>query len=53
MKSPITAAQRLNGFNKPTVWTIMTPLAVQTKSLNLGQGFPSWGPPEFFKKHLD
>lgn len=28
-------AQRLTGFDKPTVWTVMTPLAVKTKSVNL------------------
>lgn len=28
-------AQRLTGFDKPTVWTVMTPLAVKTKSMNL------------------
>lgn len=52
MLNPIQAAQRLNGFNKPTVWTIMTPLAIKTQSLNLGQGFPSWGPAPFLKKYL-
>jgi kynurenine--oxoglutarate transaminase/cysteine-S-conjugate beta-lyase/glutamine--phenylpyruvate transaminase len=51
MKS-ISGAARLIGFDKPTVWSIMTPLAVQTKSVNLGQGFPSWNPPEFYQKHL-
>lgn len=53
MKNPIELAKRLNGINKPTVWSVMTPLAIQTKSLNLGQGFPSFGPPEFFKRHLE
>lgn len=28
-------ASRLNGFDKPTVWTIMTPLAIKTQSANL------------------
>ena len=28
-------AARLTGFDKPTVWTIMTPLAVKTESVNL------------------
>jgi len=49
MKS-LSGASRLVGFDKPTVWSIMTPLAVQTKSINLGQGFPSWSPPDFYKK---
>ena len=51
MKS-ISGASRLIGFDKPTVWSIMTPLAVQTKSVNLGQGFPSWSPPDFYKQSL-
>ena len=45
MKNTITGAARLAGFDKPTVWTIMTPLAVKTQSVNLGQGFPGWQPP--------
>lgn len=28
-------AKRLTGFDKPTVWSVMTPLAVKTKSINL------------------
>jgi len=28
-------ADRMTGFDKPTVWSIMTPLAVETKSINL------------------
>lgn len=28
-------ASRLTGFDKPTVWSVMTPLAVKTKSINL------------------
>ena len=28
-------ANRLNGFDTPTVWTIMTPLAIKTQSANL------------------
>ena len=31
----------------------MTPLAIKTNSINLGQGFPSWGPPDFYKKYLE
>lgn len=53
MQPAAKGAQRLLGFNKPTVWTVMTPLAIKTKSVNLGQGFPSWGPPEFYKKYLE
>ena len=33
--SKILGAKRLAGFDKPTVWSVMTPLAVKTKSVNL------------------
>ena len=46
MKNRITGALRLAGFDKPTVWTIMTPMAIKTQSVNLGQGFPEWDGPE-------
>jgi len=52
MKNTISGACRLSGFDKPTVWTLMTPLAVKTQSVNLGQGFPGWQPPEFYRKFL-
>jgi len=29
------AATRLEGFDKNRVWTIMTPLAIKTQSVNL------------------
>lgn len=35
MRSAIKSARRLEGFEKPTVWSIMTPLAIETKSVNL------------------
>lgn len=35
MQSMIRGARRLEGFEKPTVWSIMTPLAIETKSVNL------------------
>ena len=31
----------------------MTPLAVKTNSINLGQGFPSWNPPDFYLKNFE
>ena len=52
MKTAIPLAQRLKGFDKPSIWNVMTPLANKTKSVNLGQGFPSWGPPQFFRDNL-
>lgn len=38
-------AQRLEGFDAPTVWAEFTPLANQHGAVNLGQGFPDWNPP--------
>jgi hypothetical protein len=35
MINKISGAKRLTGFDKPTVWSIMTPLAIKTKSVNL------------------
>ena len=31
----ILGAKRLVGFDQPTVWSLMTPLAVRTQSINL------------------
>lgn len=51
----IQGSKRIANFDKPSVWSIMTPLANETQSLNLvkqifiqGQGFPSYAPPDFF-----
>lgn len=41
---------KLEGFDKPTIWSKFTHLANETKSVNLGQGFPDWQPPKFFKE---
>ena len=35
MNRVITAASRLENFDKPTVWSLMTPLAIRTNSINL------------------
>lgn len=43
-------ADRLKGFDKPTVWQEFTPLAAQLKAVNLGQGFPDWPTPAFCKE---
>ncbi|TFJ84129.1 hypothetical protein NSK_004602 [Nannochloropsis salina CCMP1776] len=42
-------ADRLKGFEKPTVWQEFTPLAAQMQAVNLGQGFPDWPTPDFCK----
>ena len=35
MKNLYEGAIRLSGFDKPTVWSTMTPLAIKTGSMNL------------------
>lgn len=45
-------AARLEGFSAPTVWHEFSPLAVQCKAVNLGQGFPDWAPPDFIQQAL-
>jgi len=34
-------------YEKPTIWYTFSRLAMLTNSVNLGQGFPDWSPPEF------
>lgn len=46
------SAKRLAQVPKSTVWSEMTPLAIEHKAVNLGQGFPNFAPPDFVKKHL-
>ncbi|TMW68734.1 hypothetical protein Poli38472_006202 [Pythium oligandrum] len=43
-------ATRLHGFDQPTVWHEFTPLAIQHKAVNLGQGFPDWRCEDFVKQ---
>ena len=45
-------ASRLDGLDRPTVWHEFSPLAVEHQSINLGQGFPDWQPPEFCLRAL-
>jgi kynurenine--oxoglutarate transaminase/cysteine-S-conjugate beta-lyase/glutamine--phenylpyruvate transaminase len=45
-------ADRLIGFDGPTVWQEFTPLAVAHNAVNLGQGFPDWNSPMFCKDAL-
>eukprot|EP01035_Chromulina_nebulosa_P022031 gene22031-28516_t len=52
IKNKISTANRLIGFDSPTVWQEFTPLANKHQSVNLGQGFPNWDTPEFIKKAL-
>lgn len=43
-------SSRLSTIPKTTVWSVFTPLAIQHKAVNLGQGFPSFSPPDFSLK---
>ena len=43
-------AHRLDSFGDASVWLEFSPLANATNSVNLGQGFPGWQPPDFIKK---
>src|SRR5690349_20707248 len=36
------------GYEDLTIWYKFGRLALGTKSVNMGQGFPDWQPPEFF-----
>ncbi|EGC36025.1 hypothetical protein DICPUDRAFT_78310 [Dictyostelium purpureum] len=36
----------------PSVWLEFSPLSIKYKSINLGQGFPNFEPPEFVKKAM-
>jgi kynurenine--oxoglutarate transaminase/cysteine-S-conjugate beta-lyase/glutamine--phenylpyruvate transaminase len=40
-------ANRVEKYAATTVWQTFTPLAIATKAVNLGQGFPGWAPPKF------
>lgn len=40
-------ARRLEGTDRPTVWSEFAALGVKTGAVNLGQGFPDWAPPQF------
>merc|ERR1719247_1283532 len=41
------AAVRLQGTDRPTVWSEFGQIAAETGATNLGQGFPDWDPPQF------
>jgi hypothetical protein len=44
-----TPAERAAHYGEKDVWGIFTPLAVQHKAVNLGQGFPNIPAPDFVK----
>lgn len=45
----ILPADRAAHYGEKDVWGIFTPLAVQHKAINLGQGFPNIPAPDFVK----
>lgn len=49
MSASLKYAHRLAGFEAPTVWHEFTPLAIERKAVNLGQGYPDWPCPQFVK----
>ncbi|KAI8150373.1 pyridoxal phosphate-dependent transferase [Fennellomyces sp. T-0311] len=49
MGKSFTPAARVSKFEKD-VWSIFTPLAAETKAINLGQGYMNFGPPEAVSK---
>eukprot|EP00743_Colponemidia_sp_Colp-15_P002954 GILK01003195.1.p1 GENE.GILK01003195.1~~GILK01003195.1.p1 ORF type:complete len:438 (+),score=63.17 GILK01003195.1:40-1314(+) len=50
--SRYSPADRLAGFDAPTVWHEFTPLAIEHNAVNLGQGFPDWETPAFLKEAM-
>lgn len=46
----INTPKRVKNFEQPSVWLEFSPLSKATNSINLGQGFPDWAPPEFLEK---
>lgn len=46
-----TRADRISSF-KDSIWTEMTPLAVENDAINLGQGFPTWEVEPFVREAL-
>lgn len=47
-----TITKKISGFDQPTIWYKFSKLAMQTKSANLGQGFPDWKSPDFYYESL-
>ena len=43
----INTPKRVEFFDQPSVWLEFSPMAQHFKSVNLGQGFPNWAPPQF------
>jgi aspartate/methionine/tyrosine aminotransferase len=52
-KKEIDVIRKTDNYDKPTIWFKFTKLAVQTGSVNMGQGFPDWMPPQFLLDALN
>ena len=46
-------SKRIKGFEHTSIWAKCTKMALATNSVNLGQGFPDWTPPEFLVEALE
>lgn len=44
--------EKIKGYETPTIWYKFSRLAMQTSSVNLGQGFPDWDSPEFLLENI-
>lgn len=51
--SKLTPSARLQSLPTSSIWEEMTPLAIKHKAVNLGQGFPSFAPPNFLINELE
>jgi kynurenine--oxoglutarate transaminase/cysteine-S-conjugate beta-lyase/glutamine--phenylpyruvate transaminase len=43
---------KTTGYEDPSIWYKFGKLATTTQSVNMGQGYPDWQPPEFFIESL-
>ncbi len=48
-----TISKKIIPFDQPSIWYKFSKLAMQTNSVNLGQGFPDWKSPEFYYEALN
>ncbi|GET91885.1 cysteine conjugate beta-lyase, aminotransferase-like protein [Leishmania tarentolae] len=51
--SKISISERLGGLSTSTIWEEMTPLSIKHDAVNLGQGFPSFAPPQLLLEELE
>ncbi len=48
-----TISKKIIPFDQPTIWYKFSKMALQTNSVNLGQGFPDWKSPDFYYEALN